>query len=196
MAAKITVKDEHLELLNRVRTVHMDEGNFEYEQVLQGLYYELENPTVLSVLIIEQIAQGFFWIKRHTQDKEYLVHARMIDLIRNYSFNEYGNAPLANQLSNIFSKDPYSEEYELFVSELKSIKGVTMNELRSKATSDTIDKLRVLDDLINRQVQNLRHLQKSLDAVDFKKRIVKKMDLELERIEAENAKLLVETEHA
>jgi hypothetical protein len=71
-----------------------------------------------------------------------------------------------------------------------------MNELRSKATSETIDKLKVLDDLINRQVQNLRHLQKSLDAVDFKKRIVKKMDLELERIESENAKLLVETENA
>ena len=82
MAAKISVKDEHLELLNRVRTVHMDEGNFEYEQVLQGLYYELENPTVLSVLIIEQIAQGFFWIKRHTQDKESVVHSAMIALVR------------------------------------------------------------------------------------------------------------------
>lgn len=192
----VIAEDEHLKLLNRVRTVHMDEGNFEYEEVLQGLYYELENPTVLSVLLIEQIAQGFFWIKRHTQDKESLVHARMIDLIRTYSFNKYGNAPLAEKLSNVLGKDLYSEEYELFVAELKSIKGITMNELRSKATSETIDKLKVLDDLINRQVQNLRHLQKSLDAVDFKKRIVKKMDLELERIESENAKLLVETENA
>ena len=192
----LIAEDKHLKLLNRVRTVHMDEGNFEYEEVLQGLYYELENPTVLSVLLIEQIAQGFFWIKRHTQDKESLVHARMIDLIRTYSFNKYGNAPLAEKLSNVLGKDLYSEEYELFVAELKSIKGITMNELRSKATSETIDKLKVLDDLINRQVQNLRHLQKSLDAVDFKKRIVKKMDLELERIESENAKLLVETENA
>lgn len=192
----VIAEDKHLKLLNRVRTVHMDEGNFEYEEVLQGLYYELENPTVLSVLLIEQIAQGFFWIKRHIQDKESLVHARMIDLIRTYSFNKYGNAPLAEKLSNVLGKDLYSEEYELFVAELKSIKGITMNELRSKATSETIDKLKVLDDLINRQVQNLRHLQKSLDAVDFKKRIVKKMDLELERIESENAKLLVETENA
>ena len=192
----VIAEDDHLKLLSRVRTVHMDEGNFEYEEVLQGLYYELENPTVLSVLLIEQIAQGFFWIKRHTQDKESLVHARMIDLIRTYSFNKYGNAPLAEKLSNVLGKDLYSEEYKLFVAELKSIKGITMNELRSKATSETIDKLKVLDDLINRQVQNLRHLQKSLDAVDFKKRIVKKMDLELERIESENAKLLVETENA
>jgi len=84
----------------------------------------------------------------------------------------------------------------LFESELNIWKGVTIEELRSKATSDKIDKLKILDDLIHRQVQNLRHLQKSLDAVDFKKRIVKKMDLELERIEAENSKLLIESENA
>ena len=86
----VIAEDEHLKLLNRVRTVHMDEGNFEYEEVLQGLYYELEKPTVLSVLLIEQIAQGFFWIKRHTQDKESLVHSAMIDLVRDYSFSKPG----------------------------------------------------------------------------------------------------------
>ena len=196
MAAKISVKDEHLEMLNRVRTVHMDEGNFEYEEVLQGLYYELEKPTVLSVLIIEQIAQGFFWIKRHTQDKESLVHARMINLIRSFSFKKNGNEPLAGQLSDVMVKGRYSEEYEKFEEDLKLAKGITMDELRSQATSDSIDKLKVIDDLIHRHVQNLRHLQKSLDAIDFKKRIVKKMDLELERIEAENTKLLVESKNA
>ena len=192
----VIVDDEHLKLLNRVRTVHMDEGNFEYEEVLQGLYYELEKPTVLSVLLIEQIAQGFFWIKRHTQDKESLVHARMINLIRSFSFMKHGNEPLASQLSEVMVKGRYSEEYEKFEEDLKIVKGITVDELRSQATSDSIDKLKVLDDLIHRHVQNLRHLQKSLDAIDFKKRIVKKMDLELERIEAENAKLLVETENA
>ena len=189
-------EDEHLKLLNRVRTVHMDEGNFEYEEVLQGLYYELEKPTVLSVLIIEQIAQGFFWIKRHTQDKESLVHSAMIGLVRDFSFSKAGAPKLAPRLSEAIEKGRYSEEYELFETELNIWKGVTIDELRSKATSSKIKDLRTLDDLINRQVQNLRHLQKSLDAIDFKKRIIKKMDLELERIEAENAKLLIETEHA
>ena len=192
----VIVEDEHLKLLNRVRTVHMDEGNFEYEEVLQGLYYELENPTVLSVLLIEQIAQGFFWIKRHTQDKESLVHSAMIALVRDYSFSKAGAPQLAPRLSEAIEKGRYSEEYKLFESELNIWKGITIDELRSKATSDRIDKLKILDDLIHRQVQNLRHLQKSLDAVDFKKRIVKKMDLELERIESENAKLLIETENA
>ena len=189
-------EDEHLKLLNRVRTVHMDEGNFEYEEVLQGLYYELEKPTVLSVLIIEQIAQGFFWIKRHTQDKESLVHSAMIGLVRDFSFSKPGAPKLAPRLSEVIEKGRFSEEYELFETELNIWKGVTIDELRSKATSSKIKDLRTLDDLINRQVQNLRHLQKSLDAIDFKKRIVKKMDLELERIEAENTKLLVETENA
>lgn len=196
MTGKNSVKDEHLELLNRVRTVHMDEGNFEYEQVLQGLYYELEKPTVLSVLLIEQIAQGFFWIKRHTQDKESLVHSAMIALVRDYSFSNAGAPKLAPGLSYALEKGRYSNEYEIFESDLKIQKGVSIDELRSTATSKSIDKLKILDDLIHRQVQNLRHLQKSLDAVDFKKRIVKKMDLELERLEAENAKLLIETENA
>ena len=192
----VIAEDEHLKLLNRVRTVHMDEGNFEYEEVLQGLYYELENPNVLSVLLIEQIAQGFFWIKRHTQDKESLVHSAMIALVRDYSFSKPGAPKLAPRLSEAIEKGRFSEEYKLFESELNIWKGVTIEELRSKATSDKIDKLKILDDLIHRQVQNLRHLQKSLDAVDFKKRIVKKMDLELERIEAENSKLLIESENA
>lgn len=192
----VIVEDEHLKLLNRVRTVHMDEGNFEYEEVLQGLYYELEKPTVLSVLLIEQIAQGFFWIKRHTQDKESLVHSAMIALVRDFSFSKAGAPKLAPRLSEAIEKGRFSEEYELFETELNIWKGVTIDELRSKATSDKLKSLRTLDDLINRQVQNLRHLQKSLDAIDFKKRIVKKMDLELERIEAENAKLQIETEDA
>ena len=59
-------KDEHLEMLKRVRTVHMDEGNLEYEEILLGLYHELESPSVLSTAIVEQIAQAFFWIKRHS----------------------------------------------------------------------------------------------------------------------------------
>ena len=41
----------------------------------------------------------------------------------------------------------------------------------------------MFDDLIHRQLQNLRHLQKNLDAVDFKKRLVKKLDLEIAQME-------------
>ena len=43
--------------------------------------------------------------------------------------------------------------------------------------------IRIADDLIQRQMLNIRHLQKSLDAIDMKSRIIKRMDLELERIE-------------
>jgi len=43
--------------------------------------------------------------------------------------------------------------------------------------------IRIADDLIQRQMLNIRHLQRSLDAIDMKSRIIKRMDLELERIE-------------
>ena len=40
------------------------------------------------------------------------------------------------------------------------------------------------DELIHRQYQTMRHLQKSIDVVDFKSRIIKRMDLELSDLES------------
>ena len=63
--------------------------------------------------------------------------------------------------------------------------GLTIEDLRARSISKQIKLISQVDDLIQRQVRNIRSLQKCIDSVDFKKRIVRKMDLELERLEAD-----------
>ena len=50
--------------------------------------------------------------------------------------------------------------------------------------TDSSKHIKMVDDLIHRQYQTMRHLQKSIDAVDFKSRIIKRMDLELADLES------------
>ena len=54
---------------------------------------------------------------------------------------------------------------------------------RAKAFLSCAKEVRIADDLIQRQMLNIRHLQRSLDAIDMKSRIIRRMDLELERVE-------------
>ena len=174
--------DQNLKLLNKVRTVHMDEGNSEYEEILTGLYHELENPSVLSTMIVEQIAQAFFWIKRHSLDKEGLLNEQLKNALT--KLDRYGDGKdLLALYQTAVKAGRYSEEYEGFVSLLADVHGTSIEELRTQLYKPTLDKLKLFDDLIHRQLQNLRHLQKSLDAVDFKKRLVKKLDLEIAQME-------------
>ena len=42
----------------------------------------------------------------------------------------------------------------------------------------------MVDDLIHRQHQTIRHLQRSIDSIDYKSRLIKRMDLELAALES------------
>ena len=42
----------------------------------------------------------------------------------------------------------------------------------------------MVDDLIHRQHQTMRHLQRSIDSIDYKSRLIKRMDLELAALES------------
>ena len=176
--------DQNLKLLNKVRTVHMDEGNSEYEEILLGLYHELESPSVLSTVIVEQIAQALFWIKRHSLDKEGFLNdhlkKQLGELVNYQERDEF----IALYVAAV-KAGRYSEAYDEFVSLLAECHSTSIEELRSKLNQANLDRLKVFDDLINRQLHNLRHLQKSLDAVDFKKRLVKKLDLEIAQMETD-----------
>ena len=178
----VIARDKHLELLNRVRTVHMDECNADFEEILLELYHELDEPNTFSVMLVEQIAEALFWIKRHTRDKNFAILNAMKTKLKPPS---YINAPdLSDGLEQALQKGVYSEEYQEFEAKIREKRGMGIDELRSIALVSSINTIKTIDDLINRHLQNLRHLQKSLDSVDFKKRIIKKMDLELDRLEA------------
>ena len=49
-----------------------------------------------------------------------------------------------------------------------------------------MDKINDLDVVLSRHIQNLRHLQKGLDAFDFKKKMLKRLDLEIEQLTLKN----------
>ena len=61
---------------------------------------------------------------------------------------------------------------------------LTISDLRARGFKDAAKNLKMADELIHRQYQTMRHLQKSIDAVDFKSRIIKRMDLELADLES------------
>ena len=180
----VIARDKQLELLNRVRTVHMDECNADFEEILLELYQELDEPNTFSVMLIEQIAEALFWIKRHTRDKNFAILNAMKKKLKPQIYESFPD--LSQELELALSKGLYSEECQNFEASLREHHGMGIDELRADSLVRSINSIKTIDDLINRHLQNLRHLQKSLDSVDFKKRIIKKMDLELDRIEADN----------
>lgn len=188
-------RDTHLELLNRVRTVYMDEDNVQFEEILLGLYYELETPTVLSVMLVEQIAQALFWIKRHSKDKELiLIEAVCREIDQHVYGYRHKYAQPIDAVKSALERGVHSDAYAEFDQFLREECELGLDDLRAIALSKSLEKVRAADDLINRHVQNIRHLQRSLDSIDFKKRLLRKLDLELERLEKENLGLVHESE--
>ena len=117
-------------------------------------------------------------------DKELLLHesmARILTSVGDYP-KMYNNDLVSNALENIFTGNAIKDEKEVVDNLLK--KGnLTISDLRARGFKDSSKHIKMVDDLIHRQYQTMRHLQKSIDAVDFKSRIIKRMDLELADLE-------------
>ena len=61
---------------------------------------------------------------------------------------------------------------------------LTLSDLRARAFKDAARHIKMVDDLIHRQHQTIRHLQRSIDSIDYKSRLIKRMDLELAALES------------
>ena len=64
---------------------------------------------------------------------------------------------------------------------------LTLSDLRAKAFKDAAKYIKMVDDLIHRQHQTIRHLQRSIDSIDYKSRLIKRMDLELAALESKQS---------
>ena len=156
------------------------ESESEFQASLEGLLSELENPSPLNVALVVQLNECLRWIKRHTVDKELLLHeamARILSSARDYS-DTYDNREVSNALENYFAGNANKNEKKRIEDLLVKAK-LTESGLRTRGFKDASKHLKMADELIHRQYQTMRHLQKSIDAVDFKSRIIKRMDLEL-----------------
>ncbi len=161
------------------------ESESEFQASLEGLLSELESPSPLNVALVIQLNECLRWIKRHTMDKELLLHESMARILSNVGDypKMYNNDLVSNALESIFAGNANKDDKEVVNNLLKKGK-LTISDLRARGFKDASKHLKMADELIHRQYQTMRHLQKSIDAVDFKSRIIKRMDLELSDLES------------
>ena len=160
------------------------ESESEFQASLEGLLSELENPSPLNIALVVQLNECLWWIKRHTIDKELLLHEAMARILaRTDSYIEtYDNQQTSSALEGYFSGSVSKGDKEM-IEKLLEKSELTVSDLRARGFKDASKHIKIVDELIHRQYQTMRHLQKSIDAVDFKSRIIKRMDLELADLE-------------
>jgi hypothetical protein len=183
----MSVKDKSKSLLPFLSSPKLlpDELEAEFQSGLQSLLSELDNPSPLAVALISQLNESLWWIKRHTVDKELLLHeamARLLSMAGGYS-ETYDNRKVSEALERYLDGSAHKDEAE-WIKDILTESKVTLSDLRVRAFKDAAKDIKMVDDLINRQHQTVRHLQRSIDSIDYKSRLIKRMDLELAALES------------
>jgi hypothetical protein len=155
---------------------------------LQGLLSELDNPSPLAVALVSQLNESLWWIKRHTVDKELLLHEAMARLLSREGSNWMGsgNSKLSVALEHYLNGSADKDEVD-FIEHALAEANLTLSDLWVRAFKDAARHIKMVDDLIHRQHQTIRHLQRGIDSIDYKSRLIKRMDLELAALEAKQS---------
>ena len=165
-----------------------NESGAEFESGLQSLLSELDNPSPLAVALISQLNECLWWIRRHTVDKELLLHEAMARLLsrEGSSWMGSGNSKLSVALEHYLNGSADKDEVD-FIEQAFAEGNLTLSDLRARAFKDAARHIKMVDDLIHRQHQTIRHLQRSIDSIDYKSRLIKRMDLELAALESKHS---------
>ncbi len=160
------------------------ESEAEFQSGLQSLLSELDNPSPLAIALITQLNECLWWIKRHTVAKELYLHESMAKILaRAGSYSEvYDNHIVSTALESFLAGNSSKEE-KVWIEAMLVQSKLTVSDLRALGFKAASKYIKMADELIHRQYQTIRHLQRSIDAVDFKSRIIKRMDLELADLE-------------
>ena len=162
-----------------------NESEAEFQSGLQSLLSELDNPSALAVALVTQLNECLWWIRRHTVDKELLLHEAMARILSKGGIytETYDNRKVSEALENYFDGSAGKDKAE-WVDEILADSKLTLPDLRIRAFKDASRHIKMVDDLIHRQHQTMRHLQRSIDSKDYKSRLIKRMDLELAALES------------
>ena len=165
-----------------------NESEAEFQSGLQSLLSELDNPSPLAVALVSQLNECLWWIKRHTVDKELLLHEAMARLLSKAGSNWMGsgNSRLSVALERYLDGSADKDEAAL-IEEALTEGNLTLSDLRVRAFKDAARHIKMVDDLIHRQHQTIRHLQRSIDSIDYKSRLIKRIDLELAALESKQS---------
>ena len=184
------IKDKSKSLLPFLSSPKLlpNESEAEFQSGLQSLLSELDNPSPLSVALVSQLNECLWWIKRHTMDKELLLHEAMARLLSKAGSNWMGsgNSKLSVALEHYLNGSAHKHEVD-FIEQALTEANLTISDLRVRALKDAARHIKMVDDLIHRQHQTMRHLQKSIDSIDYKSRLIKRMDLELAALESKQS---------
>ena len=173
------------------------ESESEFQASLESLLSELENPSPLNVALVTQLNECLWWIKRHTVDKELLLHESMARILSKAdSYIEfYDNQKISSALESFLAGNA-SKSDKKFIDDLLGKAELTVSDLRARGFKDAAKHLKMADELIHRQYQTMRHLQRSIDSVDFKSRLIKRMDLELADLENKTRRIQNQPPHS
>jgi hypothetical protein len=165
-----------------------DESEAEFQSGLQSLLSELDNPSPLAVALISQLNESLWWIKRHTVDKELLLHEAMARLLfkAGNHWDTYDNHKVSGALERYLNGRADKDE-ATWIDDILAESKLTLPDLRVRAFKDAAKHIKMVDDLIHRQHQTMRHLQRSIDSIDYKSRLIKRMDLELAALESKHS---------
>jgi len=184
------VEDKSKSLLPFLSTPNLlpNESKAEFQSGLQSLLSELDNPSPLAVALVSQLNECLWWIRRHTVDKELLLHEAMARLLSKAGSNWMGsdNSKLSVALEHYLDGSADEDEVAL-VEQALTEANLTLSDLRARAFKDAARHIKMVDDLIHRQHQTMRHLQRSIDSIDYKSRLIKRMDLELAALESKQS---------
>ena len=189
------MSDSHsLSKLASLRTVKMQpKHQKEFDLVFESLIKELDTPSAFSIVLTEQIAECLFWLKQHNKDKEEIICFAMgEELVKGMQYNELfvfaeGFTQIIKQiLADKLDKETQESDLFRMFNNAMNERGYSLDTLRAKAMLARMDKINDLDVVLSRHIQNLRHLQKGLDAFDFKKKMLKRLDLEIEQLTLKN----------
>ena len=160
----------------------------EFQSGLQSLLSELDNPSPLAVALVSQLNECLWWIRRHTVDKELLLHEAMARLLSKVGSNWMGsgNSKLSLALGHYLDGSSDKDQADL-VGQALTEANLTLPDLRARAFKDAARHIKMVDDLVHRQHQTIRHLQRSIDSIDYKSRLIKRMDPELAALESKQS---------
>ena len=144
-----------------------NESEAEFQSGLQSLLSELDNPSPLAVALISQLNECLWWIKRHTVDKELLLHEAMVRLLSKAGnhWDTYDNHKVSEALERYLDGSADKDE-AVWIDEILAESKLTLSDLRARAFKDAARHIKMVDDLIHRQHQTIRHLQRSIDSID------------------------------
>ena len=79
------------------------------------------------------------------------------------------------------------EDEAEWIDEILAESKLTLSDLRVRAFKDAARHIKMVDDLIHRQHQTMRHFQRIIDSIDYKSLLIKRMDLELAALESKQS---------